>query len=381
MSEVKSSSDAALQETVAQLTPRFAQRAAQADADDAFVAANYADLKSSGVVAAGVPTEFGGLGAGHAELCEMLRRFASACGSTALAFAMHTHQVATAAWRWKHQQAPTEGLLRRVADEHIVLLTSGGSDWLPGSGSAQRADGGYRINARKVFTSAAPVGDLLMTCAIAEESSGQREVLHFGVPMNAPGVRVESNWKTLGMRGTGSHDVMLDNVFVADAAISLRRTPDVWHPMFHVVTMVAIPCIYSVYLGIAQAARDRALALAQRRRQTARVLDLAGALHNEVRAAELVQADMLAAAATHEPGFATTNRIFTARALLARAALRAADLAFDLAGGAGFFRDAGFERLFRDLQGARFHPLQDGEQRRLAAALALGLDPDALPPA
>jgi alkylation response protein AidB-like acyl-CoA dehydrogenase len=380
MPAIKRSSHAALNDVVAQLMPRFAQRAAQADAGDAFVAANYADLNASGLVAAGVPAELGGLGAGPAELCEMLRRFASACGSTALAFSMHTHQVATATWRWKHQQAPVDGLLRRVADERIVLLTSGGSDWLPGSGSAQRTDGGYRINAKKVFVSAAPVGDLLMTCAIAEDAAGRREVLHFGVPMKACGVRVESNWKTLGMRGTGSHDVVLDNVFVADAAITLRRAPDIWHPMFHVVVMFATPFIYSVYLGIAQAACDRALAMARQRRRTARVLDLVGTLHNEVRAAELAQADMLAAAAANdEPGFATTNRIFTARALLARSALRAADLAFDLAGGAGFFRDAGFERLFRDLQGARFHPLQDGDQRRLAAAIALGLDPDALP--
>jgi alkylation response protein AidB-like acyl-CoA dehydrogenase len=372
---------AALNDIVAQLMPRFAQRAAQADADDAFVAANYADLKSSDLIAAAVPAELGGLGAGHADLCEMLRRIASACGSTALAFSMHTHQVATAAWRWKHQQAPVDGLLRRVADERIVLLSSGGSDWLPGSGSAQRTDDGYRVTAKKLFTSAAPAGDLLLTCAIAEDEPGRREVLHFAVPMNTPGVRVASNWKTLGMRGTGSHDVALENVFVADAAISLRRAPDVWHPMFQIVTMFAVPFIYSVYLGIAQAARDRVLALARRRRQTARVLDLAGAVHNEVRAAELAQADMLAAAATNEPGFVTTNRIFTARALLASAALRSADLGFDLAGGAGFFRDAGFERLFRDLQGARFHLLQDGDQRRLAAAMALGLDPDALPPA
>src|SRR5688572_21041393 len=79
----------ALQAIVDELLPRFAQRAAQADEDDAFVAANYADLKSNGLVGAGVPAELGGLGASHAELCEMLRRMAMVCGSTALAFAMH----------------------------------------------------------------------------------------------------------------------------------------------------------------------------------------------------------------------------------------------------------------------------------------------------
>ena len=232
---------ASWQDAVAELVPRIAAGAAQADAEDAFVAANYAELKSSGLVAAGVPVELGGLGANHAELCEMLRRMATACGSTALAFSMHTHQVATAAWRWRHQQAPLEGLLKRVADERIVILSSGGSDWLPGSGSAKRADGGYLIDARKIFSSAAPAADLFMTSAIAEDSPGKREVLHFSVPMNAQGVRIESNWKTLGMRGTGSHDVVLEGVFVADAAIAVRRAPGVWHPLFQVISMIAIP--------------------------------------------------------------------------------------------------------------------------------------------
>lgn len=364
------------QDIVAELAPRIAKRAAQVDADDTFVAENYADLKSTGLVAAGVPDELGGMGATHAELCEMLRRLAMACGSTALAFSMHTHQVATAAWRWRHQKAPVDGLLKRVAAERIVILSSGGSDWLPGSGTARRVEGGYSISGRKVFASGAPIADLFMTSAIAEDTPGGREVLHFGVPTSAQGLRIESTWKTLGMRGTGSHDVVLENVFVPDAAIAGRRAPDVWHPLFQIISMIAIPLIYSVYLGIAQAGRDRALDMAHKRRQTPRLLDLVGELQNEVRAAELAHADMIAAAATNEPGFGTTNRVFTGRALIVRSVLRAADLAFEVAGGAGFFRDAGFERLFRDVQGARFHPLQDGDQRRLAAALALGLDPD-----
>jgi acyl-CoA dehydrogenase len=362
---------------VAELAPRFAQRAAQVDAEHRFVAENYAELKASGLMATAVPAEVGGLGASHAELCEMLRQIAGACGSTGLAFSMHTHSVAVAAWRWRHQKAPLENLLKRVSAEGCVLLTSGASDWLPGSGAARRTDGGYLVKARKIFASGAPAAELFLTSAVAEDAPGKREVLHFSVPMDAKGLRVDSNWHTLGMRGTGSHDVILDDVFVPDAAISLRRAPDLWHPMFHVAAMVATPLICTVYLGIAQAARERALLMSSRRRQTPRLLDIVGEMLNEVRAAELAQADMLAAAATNDPGFATTNRVFTARALLGRAVLRAGDLAFELAGGAGFFREAGFERLFRDLQGIRFHLLQDGDQRRLAASLALGLDPDA----
>jgi acyl-CoA dehydrogenase len=365
------------QDIVAGLAPRFAERAAQADQDDAFVAANYDELKSSGLAAAAVPRELGGLGASHGELCDMLRQIGAACGSTGLAFSMHTHNVAFAVWLWRHQQAPLEGLLRRVAAERLVLATSVGSDWLPGSGSARRAPGGYRVNGRKAFVSGAPVADLLMTCAIAEDNPGRREVLHFAVPATAPGVRVQSNWKTLGMRATGSHDVVLEDVFVADSEISVRRMPNLWHPLFHTGVMLAAPLIFAAYVGIAQAARDRALSIARKRRQTPQLLDQVGRLLNEVRAIELAHADMIDAAASDDPGFAVTNRVNTGRALAGRSVLRVADLAFEVVGGAGFFRDAGFERLFRDMQGARFHPPQDGDQRRLAAALALGLDPDA----
>jgi len=365
------------QDIIPALAARFASRAAQADADDAFVAANYAELKSSGLIAAAVPAELGGLGATHPELCDMLQRIGQACGSTGLAFAMHTHNVASSVWLWRHGNAPLEDLLRRVAADGLVLATSGGSDWLPGSGSAHPAPGGYRVNGRKAFVSGAPVADLLFTCAIAKDGSGEREVLHFAVPTNAPGVRIQSNWKTLGMRATGSHDVALEDVFVAESQISVRRTPGLWHPLFHTVLMIALPLIFAPYIGIARAARERALGMARRRRQTANLLDLVGQLLNEVRAAELAQAEMIGAAASDDPGLAVTSRASTARALAGRSVLRVADLALEMAGGAGFFRDAGLERLFRDLQGARFHPLQDGDQRRLAAALALGLDPDA----
>ena len=82
----------------------FAERARTATDEDRFVADNFASLKSAGLVEAGVPTELGGGGASVDELAEMLRILAYHCGSTALAFSMHTHQVAIPAWRWKVQK-------------------------------------------------------------------------------------------------------------------------------------------------------------------------------------------------------------------------------------------------------------------------------------
>jgi len=169
------------------LGPGFASRAASYDDGDAFAAENFAELKASGLVEAAVPREFGGGGAELPELCGMIREMAHHCSATALAFAMHTHQVAIPAWRWEHQKAaPVVPLLKRVAAERLILLSSGGSDWIAGSGRAERVEGGFKVTARKVFTSASPVGDLLMTSAVLEDGEGGPQVLHFGLPMSSP---------------------------------------------------------------------------------------------------------------------------------------------------------------------------------------------------
>ncbi|MPZ45152.1 MAG: acyl-CoA dehydrogenase [Betaproteobacteria bacterium] len=361
-----------------ELGPRFAQRAAAADESDRFVADNYADLKAAGLTAAGVPLELGGSGAPHAEMSEVIRALGRYCGSTALAFSMHTHQVMMAQWRWRNQKAPLEGLLKRVAAERIILLSSGGSDWLHGSGTATRVDGGYRINARKIFSSGSPAGDLLLTSAVYEDPEAGPTVLHFGVPMNAPGVTIDPVWRALGMRATGSHDIVLNEVFVPDAAIGGKRPQGKWHMLFHIVALIAIPLVYSAYLGVAEAARDLAVRQARQRRIDGHQRGRVGAMDTELAAARLALADMVAMGSSAAPGPETTNRIFIGRGLVERAAIATVEHAMEVFGGAAFHRDLGIERLFRDVQGARFHPLTGSVQRDYAGCIALGLDPDGI---
>ena len=141
-------------ETARALGPELARRANSVTDEDTYVADNVVLLKEAGLVEAGVPRELGGGGAEVDDLAAMLRSLAYHCGSTGLAFSMHTHQVAIPAWRWRHQKiAAVEPLLQRVAKERIMLLSSGGSDWIGGSGKAEKVEGGFRITARKVFTS------------------------------------------------------------------------------------------------------------------------------------------------------------------------------------------------------------------------------------
>lgn len=355
---------------------RFAARAAAHDADDSFVADNYADLKAHRLFSAGVPVDLGGGGASHAELCGILRTLGRSCGSTALALSMHTHLVAAAVWRRQHDQAPVEGMLKRVAAEELVLVSSGGSDWLAGSGRARRVEGGYRIDARKIFSSGCPSGQLLVTSAVLDDPAAGPTVLHFPVPLDAPGVKILDTWHTLGMRGTGSHDILLEEVFVPEAAVAGRRPQGKWHHLFHVITMVALPLIYAVYVGVAEAARGLAVSAAARKRDDEQVPYLVGEMENQLATADMALEAMIATAATARPGPETTKRTTIARTLCGRAALATVDKAMEVAGGGSFYRNLDLERLFRDVQGARYHPLQEKAQLRYAGRLTLGLDID-----
>jgi alkylation response protein AidB-like acyl-CoA dehydrogenase len=85
---------------------------------------------------------------------------------------------------------------------------------------------------------------------------------------------------------------------------------------------------------------------------------------------------MLAAAQANKPGAESVNEVMIGRNLVARHAIAAVELAMEAAGGAGFYRAAGLERRFRDIQGARYHPLQSGPQAAYAGSMALGLPID-----
>ena len=359
-----------------ELGPLFAERASVHDADDTFVADNFADLKARGVFAAGVPRELGGGGAPYPELCDMLRTLARYCGSTALVLSMHSHVVATAVWRWRREREP-ERLLRRVADENLMFVSSGASDWLTASGTAERDEGGWRINARKIFVSGIPAGDLFMTQAIYDDPQAGPTVLHVAIPVTDPGIAPQDNWYVLGMGGTGSQDVVVKDVFVPDSAVLLRRPAGKWSPPFHLNPgLIPLPLVCAVYLGVAEAARDKALAIARKRSDDPGLPYLIGEMENDLASARMAHRDMVEAADTGEPGPQTTNRIWIGRTLVGRAAIRVVEKAMEAAGGSSFYRASGLEQSFRDIQGARFHRPQERTQLLFSGRLALGLDLD-----
>ncbi len=362
-----------------EIGPGFAARAAGFDETDTFVAENYAELTARRFLSAGVPTELGGGGAAHRELCAMLRELARHCGSTALALAMHTHLLATTVWRWRQQQ-PVEPLLRRIAEEQIVLVSTGASDWLDSSGTADRVQGGYRVTGRKIFGSGSPAGTLLVTSAVYDDPADGPTVLHFPVPLAADGVTVLDNWRTLGMRATGSNDVLLENVFIPEGSISLRRPRGQWHTFFTVVVTIALPMVLSVYLGVAEAAAELARDIGRKKSRSAfdpHLPYLLGEMDNALVTAQLAVQDMVDLCDDYafEPTVQTANAVLIRKTVAANACILAVEKAFEAVGGGAFFRSVGLERLLRDVHGAQFHPLQEKRQHLFTGRVALGLDP------
>ena len=359
-----------------ELADLFAERAAEHDTNDSFVAENYTELKKRKVFSAGVPVEFGGGGASHGELCELLRSIAQGCGSTALALSMHSHLLAATLWRLRQGQA-VEPLLKRIANEEIVLISTGASDWLQSSGRAERVEGGYRINGRKIFASGSPAGDLLITSACYDDPEEGPVVLHFPIPFNAEGISITDNWQTLGMRGTASNDIIIEDVFVPEAAVALRRPQGVWHPFFNVVVSVAMPLIMSVYVGIAEAAAKLTQQQVQRKKHDPHLPYLLGEMENQLVTAQMALREMIeitdnyAFAAVNE----TASAILVRKTIAANAAIQTVEKALEAVGGGGYFRALGLERLLRDIHAAQFHPLPEKRQLHFTGSLALGLDP------
>ena len=359
-------------ELAGDLGPSFADLAAKHDAEDRFVGENIDALRKHGFTSAQIPQELGGGGASYSQVCDFLRVLARFCPSTALVHSMHQHLVAASVWRYR-QDRSGEQLLRHVAEHESVLVSTGASDWIDSSGEAMRVDGGYRVSGRKIFASGSPAGTILMTSARYEDPEEGTLALHFPVSFDAEGVEVVDTWRAHGMRGTGSHDVVLREVFVPESAIGGRRPAGVWHPSLEAVACVVLPIVTSVYRGVAEAAAEEGIRLASRRSSDRNVHLLLGEMANEL---ETVHMAMVALVNDGDfvPETERTNAVFLRKTIAARAAIRTVEKAVEAVGGAAYFRSCPLERWLRDVRAAQFHPMQEKRQQEFTGRFLLGLD-------
>src|SRR5262245_7381202 len=228
----------------------------QHDIDGTFVTEAFDLMRKCGYFGLAVPRELGGLGATVREVTMAQRELARHCSSTALASSMHQHVALFNAWRYRRGMPCAEGALRKVIDNGLIFISTGGADQTRPRGEAKKVEGGYRVSGRKIFCSQSPVGTVMSTMFPYDDPEEGRIVLNMSIPVSSEGVSVQDNWDTMGMRGTGSNDIVLEDVFVADEQVVARRPYATLDPPFQVILSIALPVISGVYLGVAEAARD-----------------------------------------------------------------------------------------------------------------------------
>ncbi len=334
------------------------------DHGDSFVADNYKLIREIGLLTAMIPTELGGAGTSYSEMCDILKLVAHYCPSTALSLSMHQHLLAANIWKYRHSKGGEE-VLKKVAANDLILISTGAGDWLESNGTMEKIEGGYVVSAEKNFASQSSVGNILVTSAPYKNPEKGWQVLHFAVPMTAEGVTVMDNWYTLGMRGTGSQSVKLDKVYIPETSVALERPKGEYHPFWNVVLTVAMPLIMSVYVGIAEKASIIALDRTRgKEKRPPYIPFLAGEMHNQLIMAQVLLRDMvnLSNNLNFLPKDVTAVAILSRKTLVAEACKATVSKAMETVGGLSFYRTTGLERLFRDVQAGNFHPLQEKHQ-------------------
>lgn len=379
--------------TVAEkLAGEFRARAADYDKTGEFPAENYKRMREEGYLAAPVPKELGGFGASLADMARAQQALARGCASTALAVNMHLFQVGTTADAFRNG-APVEPLLKRIANEGVVIASNGAEAFVSGqwmtAATAERKNGNYVVNGRKFFCSQAPGADIFRFLAKDMDTG---ELLLFGAPASTPGVKVVETWDTTGMRATASHDLVIENAELPETAVGARLQLPNGEPMrLPLLANVArwfCPLASSVYLGIAEEARDEAYkaigtGINSANRHEVLTDVLVGEMETSFLTARGVR-DQCAAELDQPPKDPQAGMVTAAlcKEIVVTQCIATVEKAVEIAGGRSYFRKSPLERLARDVRAGKFHPLsapvvfqiagQRFREQRAAAAAPVG---------
>jgi alkylation response protein AidB-like acyl-CoA dehydrogenase len=184
---------------------------------------NFEVLAENGFLSLTVPEEYGGLGENHVAfsmVCETLARYG--CASTAMCYVMHVGAVATIMLR------PTDALIDkyiRTLDSDCRIGTLSYSDpetgshfWYPFSSSAERANGGFRVNKKASWTTSGGFADFYVVQTTSPDFSGYDDLSVFVI--DGDDVQAQpSLWDALGLRGNQSGPIQVDGIEIPDEQV------------------------------------------------------------------------------------------------------------------------------------------------------------------
>jgi alkylation response protein AidB-like acyl-CoA dehydrogenase len=367
------------------LASEFAARAARHDRDASFPFENFDQLSEAGLLALTVPAALGGAGAGALDAARIINIIAKADPSTALVLSMHyiQHLVMARSTRWPGRLARK---LARETIEGVALINALRVEPDLGSPSrgglpatiARRTETGWRLSGRKIYSTGAPI--LKWYAVWAKTDEPDLRVGLFLVPAGLPGTRIVETWDHLGLRASGSHDVVFEDVvFPLDHEIDVRK-PEQWLvPGFTQATVHAI-FVAAIYDGVARAARDWLIEFLKSRVPS----NLGASLATLPRAQEIVggiearlavNARLIESFATdYDDGAAlSASESNIVKLTVTNNAVAVVEDALSLTSNHGLTRANPLERHYRDVLCGRVHTPQDDATRVNAGRLALGI--------
>lgn len=373
------------------LLARMDERAPGYDRDNTFFQEDFDELRSSGFLDIALPVEHGGHGMGLDQVSRAIGRIAYVAPATALAVNMHVYWTGVAADLLRAGDESCRFILEEAADGKILAALHGeaGNDipLLLSSSSAERVEGGWKINGHKIFGSLSPVWDLGGFHAMDTSDPEAPKVVHGFLRRDTEGVEIVDTWNTLGMRATQSHDTVLHDAIVPDDRIARVCAPGFGGAdMFQVAVFAwALVDFAAVYHGMARRAFD--LTVAGMPKKTSVALTRSMAHHPEVQheVAEMRIALDASAALLERTASDWANgvdhpdwpvRLVATRHRVINESFGVVDRAMDLTGGAGAFKRSRIEQIFRDARMGRFHPGNTLLAHELIGKLCLGVDPD-----
>jgi alkylation response protein AidB-like acyl-CoA dehydrogenase len=364
------------------------ERAAAYDRENRFFTEDFEELRAAGYLKIAIPKELGGHGMSLADVCREQRRLAYRAPATALATNMHLYWTGVAADLRKMGDASLEWILREAAAGEVFAAGHGeaGND-LPlflSTAKAERVDGGYKFWGHKTFGSLTPVWSRLGMHAMNASDPGGPKIVHAFLPRDTKGYAIKETWDTLGMRATRSDDTLLDGAFIPDKYIA-RVVPAGTADLFVLAIFGwAEPTFGSIYLGLAERARDVAAAGVKKR--TSLALTRSMAYHPEVqRSFSEMQLALEAAGAQVDRvaeewstgvdhGARWPMKLVAAKHNAVEAAKKVVDLALAVSGGGGMFKSNELERLYRDARCGGFHPASTLLAHEIVGKTVLGID-------
>jgi len=339
-----------------------------------------------GFLGADVPEEYGGTGQGLLTLCLIIEEVSKACASSALIIADQELALTPI------KIAGTEEQKRH----HLVRLAEGrclGAFCLtePGAGSdagamatkAVRDGDEWVLNGTKCFITNGGLAEVYVVFAKTAPDQGVKGISAFLVEADRPGFKVGKHENKMGIRGSATTDIVLDDCRVP--AGNLLGGEGQGFGIAMATLDRTRPGIGAQALGIAQGALDFAVAYLQERRQFGRPLShfqglqwMVAELATEIEAARC----LLYRAAAQIDAEARQGRVrLSAEAglLSAMAKLKASDVAMrvttdavQLVGGYGYMKDYPLERMMRDAKITQIYEGTNQVQRVVIASKLFG---------